>query len=106
MNIADLNVPLLYVGSIILVAVKMYSSFARLEQYVNLKVGELEQSNKLQDEARKAKDEKYDYLFHAFDEKIEHRTRRLSGSITQMQSYLEKQGDFVRRDPLYDGGNN
>ena len=105
MNIADLNVPLLYVGSIILVAVKMYSSFARLEQYVNLKVGELEQSNRLQDEARKAKDEKYEYLFNAFDEKLEHRSKRLSGSIKQIQNYLEKKGDFVRRDPLYDGGN-
>ncbi len=101
MNLTDIQVPILYVGSMIVFAVRLTGSFNRLEQFVNLKTGELEQANKLQDENRKAREEMIEYKLHGLQEVIEHRTKRLSGSIGQIQQYLEKKGDFVRRDPLY-----
>ena len=106
MNITDLNVPLILVGTIVLASVKVALSFGKFRHSINSKIQDLEYVNETQNKAIADLEEDLDYRTHALDKKIEHRDKRLSGSIAQIQNYLEKHGNFVRRDPLYDGGNN
>lgn len=106
MNITDLHVPVIFVGTAVVATVKVVSSFNKVKQDTLNKLSEQEYANDTLRKDLADLKEDFNYISNALDKKIEHRDKRLSGSIIQIQNYLEKHGSFIRRDPLYDGGSN
>ena len=106
MNITDLHVPLILVGTIVLASVKIALSLGKFKQSINSDMQGLKYANEAQNKDITDLREDLEYLTNALDKKIEHRDSRLSSSISQIQNYLEKHGTFIRRDQLYDGVKN